>query len=149
MCNRNKNSNIKEIFKKQNHKAKILSCELYETSLNTNGIFSGNTFNKVTSRLGYDVQKYINPYWKQQQCCLFLKQRSFWSTASTNQWSNEVLCGICCGANTKESSAYFNHKNRMLWWIHVRRYFMFANIGAKDVDPVDNIRIALPKATQP
>ena len=62
MCNRNKNSNIKEIFKKQNHKAKILSCELYETSLNTNGIFSGNTFNKVTPRLGYNVQKYINPY---------------------------------------------------------------------------------------
>ena len=62
MGNRNKTSNIKEIFKKQNHKAKILSCELYETSLNTNGIFSGNTFNKVTPRLGYNVQKYINPY---------------------------------------------------------------------------------------
>ena len=74
MCNRNRTLDLKGIFKKQNHKAKIFPCLLDETSLTTNDIFSANICNQITLRLGHIVQEYFNAYRAHQQCNHYFSQ---------------------------------------------------------------------------
>ena len=64
MCNRNMTLDIKGIFKKQNHKAKILPCELDETSLTTNDIFSANICQQCNHYISETRHEQINDLMK-------------------------------------------------------------------------------------